>query len=126
AKNFLASYMTTTYTSLSTLTSVIPYTCYAATVPATACGARKRRALKIKSITDFDLESNLGSSLLEGTQEDAIEGDRSSAAASEKVFFTVWQSSTTSLTFTSYSTNRSFTVSILRLCTVAGQAYNLC
>lgn len=86
-----------------------------------ACkGRKKRRSLRILRdvVDDTENISNISSSLDEEivNMEDHQTNKRSAA---EKFFFTVWKTSMTTMTVTSYSTNRSITLSVLAACTAA-------
>lgn len=131
---FFHSYSTTTWTFLSELTSTIPYTCYVTDVAPdnnNACeGRRIRRSSKFVSdgLANPVLYSSGGSAkeLEEGEQEDPLEKEDDTDGASEKLLFTVWRTSSTTVTATTFSTNRSVTVSISAMCTYPGIALNFC
>ncbi|XP_071537802.1 uncharacterized protein [Panulirus ornatus] len=126
AKFFVRSYSTTTWTFLSSLTSTIPYTCYTtgAANPPACMGRRRRRAKKLKLNLDdaFEMDEISSSSdgqVLAGEEEDGYSNK-------EKFFFTLWRTSSTTFTITTFSTNRSVTVSVSVFCTYPGIALQLC
>ncbi|XP_071538185.1 uncharacterized protein [Panulirus ornatus] len=125
AKFFVRSYSTTTWTFLSSLTSTVPYTCYT-TGGATACsGRRRRRSKKLQlSIDDAQGVDDLSSS---GADEhSASERDDDDSSLQDKFLFTLWKTSSTTVTITTFSTNRSVTVSVSIYCTYQGIALQLC
>ncbi|XP_068219177.1 uncharacterized protein [Palaemon carinicauda] len=116
-KLFIASYITTTFTALSFLTSAQPYFCIQAS-NAEGCTGRKlrrRRKLNIDHSIASDDETHLDNS--QGLPD--VEEPKSDEGASgqEKFFFTVWKTSTTTVTVTTYSTNKSITLSVSARCT---------
>ncbi|CAL4122467.1 unnamed protein product, partial [Meganyctiphanes norvegica] len=120
---FYASSFTTTFTDVSILTSIIPYTCYTTAASTKGCkGRKKRRSLRIlPDVSNFrndPISPSMDDLLVNGDNDDQIL--KISNRAAEKFFFTVWKTSVTSLTVTSYSTNRSITLSINAACTHAG------
>nr|XP_045622984.1 uncharacterized protein LOC123773353 [Procambarus clarkii] len=120
-KFFIKSYSTTTWTFLSSFTSTVPYTCYTTAAAVRACGGRKVRRLRLRSMDQSNDEVELLSSIKEDTLADTVgESER------QKFFFTLWRTGSTTVTVTTYSTNRSVTVSISAMCTYPGIVLNLC
>ncbi|XP_042855789.1 uncharacterized protein LOC122242554 [Penaeus japonicus] len=119
AKFFIKSYSTRTWTFVSSFTSTVFYTCYTTGNPApVACmGRRLRRSRKLE-IPIGDQDEDLSSSLTEIEEKDDT--------TTGKLGFTVWSTSSTTVTVTTFSTNRSVTVSARVLCTYPGIMYNLC
>ncbi|XP_050725532.1 uncharacterized protein LOC127003203 [Eriocheir sinensis] len=113
-----------TWTFLSSFTSTVPYTCYrSGAVALTACmGRRLRRSHKLASVwDDIDGSERLHGSILEDTESQAEE-----KAGDGKFFFKVWTTIGTTVTVTTFSTNRSVTVSVSVACTFPGAVINLC
>ncbi|KAK8725193.1 hypothetical protein OTU49_010746 [Cherax quadricarinatus] len=121
AKFFIKSYSTTTWTFLSSFTSTVPYTCYTTAAGVVACRGRRMRNSKRlfveRDADTFELLSSISG-------DDVKEDDRLSE--SEKFFFTLWRTSSSTVTVTTYSTNRSVTVSVSVMCTYPGVALNFC
>ncbi|XP_037778092.1 uncharacterized protein LOC119574891 [Penaeus monodon] len=119
AKFFLKRYSTRTWTFLSSFTSTVLYTCYSKPPGLDACKKRKlRRIRKMDSLSEepeVDLAGSLGDDEL---GEEKTDG--------EKAFFRVWVTSSTTVTVTTYSTNRSVTVSAFALCSYNGVVLNIC
>ncbi|XP_045136338.1 uncharacterized protein LOC123519272 [Portunus trituberculatus] len=120
---------TTTWTFLSSFTSIVPYTCYTTGMgDVMACmGRRLRRSRKMAT----DWEMNLDSTRLYGSnveeeeeEEEPLESDRVSKEG--KFFFRIWSTISTTATITTFSTNRSVTISVSILCTYPGITYNTC
>ncbi|CAL4242792.1 unnamed protein product, partial [Meganyctiphanes norvegica] len=79
----------------------------------------RRRTLKLLHIeettaTDADLTSSLGDESIDIARKE-VQQQREG-----RLLFTVWNSSTTSRTITSYSINRGITISALARCTFTG------
>jgi len=114
---FFASSLTTTFMSVSTLTSIVPFTCF--TAPNTqACQGKKKKKRSLINYNDKDFVENdleLDPSDLVQTLE-----KEDSANDSGKFLFTVWKTSYSTKTTTSFSTNRGITVSVHLRCTIAG------
>nr|XP_053652134.1 uncharacterized protein LOC128702125 [Cherax quadricarinatus] len=125
AKFFVKNYYTTTWTFLSSFTSTVPYTCYTTGMeaPMACMGRRLRRQKRTHMQVSQEEAASLGSSIQSELEGDLIEGLES---AQEKFFFTVWRTSSTTATVTTYSTNRSVTISISIACTYPGILYNVC
>ncbi|XP_063841103.1 uncharacterized protein LOC135089454 [Scylla paramamosain] len=116
---------TTTWTFLSSFTSTVPYTCYttASTAGATMeCMGRRLR--RIRGLRDQDVQVELFPSgpLKEGQQEEEEEAKESDIGK----FFTIWRTASTTVTVTTFSTNRSVTISVSAMCTVNGLNINFC
>lgn len=95
---------------------------------ATACMGRKRRLFS--SIASLDAQDFDASPLSASLDED-YHGDRSlnleSVGNSDgRKFLTVWSTSYSYKTVTSYLTNTSVTVKVSAACTIPGQAFPLC
>ncbi|KAK4319296.1 hypothetical protein Pmani_009756 [Petrolisthes manimaculis] len=88
-------------------------------VTAPCVGRKLRRRTKV-FIQGFPLDTKLDSSA--GEEEPITEEEK----ASEKLFFTIFRTLSSTATITILSTNRSVTVSVLLLCTESGVNYNLC
>ncbi|XP_050726474.1 uncharacterized protein LOC127003611 [Eriocheir sinensis] len=113
-----------TWTFLSSFTSTVPYTCYrSGEEDVMVCmGRRLRRSHKLASVWDNkDSERLHGSILEEDTDSQAEE-----KAGDGKFFFKVWTTIGTTVTVTTFSTNRSVTVSVSVACTFPGAVINLC
>ncbi|KAK8386186.1 hypothetical protein O3P69_010720 [Scylla paramamosain] len=117
---------TTTWTFLSSFTSIVPYTCYTTGMgtPEACMGRRLRRSRKLAADWEVSKDSArlYGSTLEEG--EDPLDSDRESKEG--KFFFQIWSTVSTTATVTTFSTNRSVTISVSILCTYAGITYNTC
>merc|ERR1739838_293170 len=98
---FFASSLTTTFMSVSTLTSVVPFTCFTAAGTTACMGKKKKSLISLADVQpgmdkDFDLDpSELVQTLNKKDGED-----------SGKLLFTVWRTSYSTKTTTSFSTNR--------------------
>ncbi|XP_045623431.1 uncharacterized protein [Procambarus clarkii] len=116
AKFFVKSYSTTTWTFLSSFTSTVPYTCYTTGAGLAACSGRRLHRMKNAKLylSSQDDLKELDSSVLGDFDE------------REKFFFTVWRTASTTATVTTYSTNRSVTISASIACTYPGIVYNNC
>ncbi|XP_018009846.1 uncharacterized protein LOC108667343 [Hyalella azteca] len=115
---FFASSSTTTKFKLSFITSTTPYTCVS-TAAAATCIGRRRRAMALHGMK-FDVGTNskdVHSSLDEA---DIEEVDDQSRQESPRKFLTVWTTSFSTKTVTSYVTDRGVTVSVSAYCTFAG------
>ncbi|XP_064089987.1 uncharacterized protein LOC135203994 [Macrobrachium nipponense] len=129
AKFFLKSYQTTTVTTLSVVLTTVPYFCAVTTTaagsppppPIQACTGRNLRRKRRLSIRDKIPEKSV--QLEESIEEvpQAVKEDKN-----ERLFFTLWQSTTTTLTVTSTLTNTSITISASALCTFANYNVPLC
>lgn len=58
-------------------------------------------------------------------QEETLEEEEKDGVR-ERHFFTVWKTSSTTVTVTTFSTNRSVTVSVSAMCTYPGIALSFC
>ncbi|XP_047497797.1 uncharacterized protein LOC125044874 [Penaeus chinensis] len=118
AKFFVKSYSTRTWTFVSSFTSTVFYSCYTSAAAAfQACQGRKLRRSRKLDIPLSEVDEELSSSLTEAEDKQDT---------SEKVFFTVWSTSSTTVTVTTFSTNRSVTISVRILCTYPGVMFNVC
>ncbi|XP_042855788.1 uncharacterized protein LOC122242553 [Penaeus japonicus] len=119
-KFFVKQYSTRTWTFLSSFTSTVLYTCYSTGDPFDPCeGRRFRRIRKMDVSMAEEPDEDLSGSLTEDEfGEDKTDG--------EKAFFRVWVTSSTTITVTTYSTNRSVTVSAFALCSYNGVVLNIC
>ncbi|XP_042210268.1 uncharacterized protein LOC121858099 [Homarus americanus] len=122
AKFFVKSYSTVTWTFLSSLTSTVPYTCFTTDAAPEACPGRRRRRVKKLSL-DTDTDSAYHS--LTSSSGDMIKPE-DKTSPEEKFFFTLWKTSSTTVTITTFSTNRSITVSASVMCTYSGLVLNVC
>merc|ERR1719495_434895 len=121
AKFFVASYSTTTVTSLSISTTTVPYQCFLTAATPQACTGRKlRRARKLN--LDFDV----GDQGLSGSQGEEEVVPLKKEDSDGKFFFTVWRTSTTTATATTTSTNLSITISASAYCTFTGFTGPVC
>ncbi|XP_071538171.1 uncharacterized protein [Panulirus ornatus] len=123
-KFFLKNYSTATWTFLSSFTSTIPYTCFntGAAAPPACMGRRLRRSKKLSLNLDaIDLDGTPISSSQDESFKDT--GEDSDLG---KRFFTLWRTSSTTFTITTFSTNRSVTVSASVACTFPGAIINIC
>ncbi|KAG7175526.1 uncharacterized protein LOC121858091 [Homarus americanus] len=123
AKFFIKSYSTTTWTFLSSFTSTVPYTCYLSDDAAGDCatGRRLRRSKKL-SLNHEATVTDLLSSTDEGSL-DVLDG---LSNQEEKLFFTLWKTSSSTVTVTTFSTNRSVTISASLMCVYPGLVVNQC
>ncbi|XP_047498474.1 uncharacterized protein LOC125045310 [Penaeus chinensis] len=118
AKFFVKSYSTRTWTFVSSFTSTVFYTCYTSEeADFVACQGRKLRRSRKLDIPLGEVDDELSSSLAEAEEKQDT---------AEKLFFTVWSTSSTTVTVTTFSTNRSVTVSVRILCTYPGVMFNVC
>ncbi|XP_042864460.1 uncharacterized protein LOC122248487 isoform X2 [Penaeus japonicus] len=121
-EKFLATSSTTTQNVITTLTTVVPFTCYVSST--NACQGRKLR--RMKSISgDFEklpAKTALDSST---TEELTPEKDGDNLGDVPR-FLTVWKTTTSTLTVTSTSFNRDVTVSASAFCTYTGFTAALC
>ncbi|XP_069178263.1 uncharacterized protein [Procambarus clarkii] len=129
-KFFIKSYSTTTWTYLSSFTSTVPYTCYTTADAVMPCSqrpliGRKVRRSRLRSMDQSNDEVELLSSIKEDTLADTL-ADTVGESERQKFFFTMWRTGSTTVTVTTYSTNRSVTVSISAMCTYPGITLNLC
>ncbi|XP_047491156.1 uncharacterized protein LOC125040577 [Penaeus chinensis] len=123
-KFFLKSYSTTTFTMLSTFTTVVPFQCFFTSADIQACQGRKLRRLRKLSIdVDEVVDSSLTSS--EGEVKGYVDQE-ADANPSERLFFTLWRTSTSTATVTTTSTNSSITISASAYCTYSGFTGPLC
>ncbi|KAK3892543.1 hypothetical protein Pcinc_003619 [Petrolisthes cinctipes] len=121
-KLFLKSYSTTTWTFLSSFTSTIPYTCFATLNGQMACMGRRRlrrsRNINIDSTAD---DSSVHSS---GSEDETLDAEEK--ANEEKFFFRLFRTVSSTATITTFSTNRSLTVSASAMCTFPGFTFTPC
>ncbi|XP_042885846.1 uncharacterized protein LOC122262022 [Penaeus japonicus] len=123
-KFFLKSYSTTTFTMLSTFTTVVPFQCFFTSAGVQACQGRKLRRLRKLSL---DVDGVVDSSLASSESEVVGFADQESEAdKSERIFFTLWRTSTSTATVTTTSTNSSITISASAYCTYSGFTGPLC
>nr|XP_027214374.1 uncharacterized protein LOC113807333 [Penaeus vannamei] len=121
-KFLMATHLTSTVTSLSTMTSVIPYFCF--TTKATACQGRRLRHTLPKSIA---LSSGDDVPFLEDSKNTKKEADELTGSLhSEKYFFTIRTTVTSTTIIVTTSTNRDFTVSASTFCTYTGFTGPVC
>lgn len=114
---------TTTSFAISTSELEVLSTCFQA-FSATACaGRRKRRFVKLeRSVPFVDGDENLDSSL-----SGSIAGDSEDAPKkSSKYFFTVWDTSVSTLVVVSTTINDVNIVSVSAACQIAGDTYDGC
>ncbi|CAL4133512.1 unnamed protein product [Meganyctiphanes norvegica] len=115
---FFGSSLTTTFMSVSTITSIVPFTCFTTDAALMACDGKKRRKrtlINLDEMVDTDLQLDASQ------QKEAF--DKQIDIADDnigKLLFTVWRTSFTTKTFTSFSTNRDVTISIQPACFIAG------
>ncbi|KAG7175524.1 hypothetical protein Hamer_G022061, partial [Homarus americanus] len=123
AKFFIKSYSTTTWTILSSLTSTIPYTCYdtGGVVPPACMGRRLRRSRGLSKNVEIQDASDVFTSIDSTLLSEEMESD-----PDQKFLFTVWRTSRSTATITTFSTNRSVTVSVSIACLYPGIVYNQC
>ncbi|XP_068219178.1 uncharacterized protein [Palaemon carinicauda] len=119
-KLFYKSYLTTTFTALSILTSMQPYYCIQAS-KAEGCDGRKLRRRRnfnidhhIASTHETQLDNSQGLPEVEEPKYENLETDQ------ERFFFTLWKTTTTTTTVTTLSTNTSITLSVSARCTYSG------
>ncbi|XP_064089985.1 uncharacterized protein LOC135203992 [Macrobrachium nipponense] len=128
AKFFLKSYQTTTVTTLSVVLTTVPYFCAVTSTPAAgpplgACTGRNLRRKRRVSIREMDPEKSVQ---LEESTEDVPQAVKEEEDGNERLFFTLWQSTTTTVTVTSTRTNTSITISASAFCTFANYNVPLC
>merc|ERR1719309_820474 len=115
AKLFVASYSTTTMTTISSTTTTVPYQCYVTANGIKACAGRKLRRARRLSIDPSADDQGLAGS--QDEQLYAQGAEKSDVTDPEgKFFFTVWKTSTTTATATATSTNRAITISASAYC----------
>ncbi|XP_064089895.1 uncharacterized protein LOC135203885 [Macrobrachium nipponense] len=121
-KFFLKSYQTTTVTTLSIVVTTVPYFCAFTTAQLSVCTGRSLRRKRRLAMRDMDLGkiAHLEKSIDEVPEEPLEEKDL------DRLFFTLWQSTTTTVTVTTTATNTSITISALALCTFANYNVPLC
>ncbi|KAK7079559.1 hypothetical protein SK128_000488, partial [Halocaridina rubra] len=119
-KFFVASYYTTTFIALSTITSQVPYYCVQTSANQGCQGRRLLRRKRRLSIDENVQDVNPLSSLDEAGASVAPAKDGVADPKSEKFFFTVWKTSTSTATVISTSTNKQVTISFSAWCTYAG------
>merc|ERR1739838_596878 len=101
---------------VSTLTTIVPFTCFTATEAADCVGRKKKRSL-IRLDEDNHMDTDL---LLDPSQlVQTLEKEDDSPDGSGKLLFTVWKTTITTKTTTSFSTDRAITVSVMAVCTIA-------
>ncbi|KAK4319717.1 hypothetical protein Pmani_009374 [Petrolisthes manimaculis] len=123
-KFFMKSFSTVTFISVSTSTTVVPFTCFHTVDPPDPCEGRKLRKAKqlyhkfedLADDTQLDSSSDMN---LQPTDERDISQDG-------KLFFTLMRSATSTVTTTSTSINISITVSASAFCTFAGFTGPIC
>nr|XP_045605589.1 uncharacterized protein LOC123762892 [Procambarus clarkii] len=113
AKLLVAAYSTKTAYFLTTSTTTTPYTC-AFKVQTQVC--QRRRFKRYSSVDDVVVRDL---SPLEGTLEDAIEGDAKNKR-NPRIALTIWSTTTSTYTVTSTSINSATTFSLSFYCTVSG------
>ncbi|XP_066973304.1 uncharacterized protein [Macrobrachium rosenbergii] len=121
-KFFLKSYQTTTVTTLSLVVTTVPYFCAFTTAPLSACTGRSLRRKRRLALQD--MEPGKLAHLEKSIDEDP--GEALEGKDAERLFFTLWQSTTTTVTVTTTATNTSITISALALCTFANYNVPLC
>nr|XP_027237053.1 uncharacterized protein LOC113828318 [Penaeus vannamei] len=123
ARLFVASYVTSTFTAISTFTTVEPFQCFFTSANIQACTGRKLRRMRKLSV-DIDNSSDSGLAPSEGGVSVMQSEEKDSPA--EKFFFTVWQTNTSTATVTTTSINSSITISASAYCTFSGFTGPLC
>ncbi|XP_047491143.1 uncharacterized protein LOC125040570 [Penaeus chinensis] len=123
ARLFVASYFTSTFTAISTFTTVEPFQCFFTSAGVQACTGRKLRRMRKLSV-DIDGSSDSGLSPSEGGASVMQSEDKDTPA--EKFFFTVWKTNTSTATVTTTSINSSITISASAYCTFSGFTGPLC
>ncbi|XP_066973305.1 uncharacterized protein [Macrobrachium rosenbergii] len=113
-KFFLKSYQTTTVTTLSIAVTTVPYFCIVTNAAPTCTGRNLRRKRKLDIGDAEQGELTLEKSI------DEDPGEVSEPKDAERLFFTLWQSTTTTVTVTSTATNTSITISASGYCTFPG------
>ncbi|XP_068218471.1 uncharacterized protein [Palaemon carinicauda] len=122
-KFFLKSYQTTTITTLSIVVTTVPYFCAVTIAGIEGCQGRRlrrRRRLNLQKEDGDDNPIHLEKSMEEIPKEALGE------EGVERLFFTLWQSTTTTVTITSTATNTSITISASAYCTFGGYNVPLC
>ncbi|XP_064089986.1 uncharacterized protein LOC135203993 [Macrobrachium nipponense] len=126
AKFFLKSYQTTTVTTLSIVLTTVPYFCAVTSLTEgqvlEACTGRRLRRKRRFNIRDIDTDTKVR--LEESMTEDVLPTVKEDG--NDRLFFTLWQSTTTTLTVTSTRTNTSITISASAFCTFANYNVPLC
>ncbi|KAK4319706.1 hypothetical protein Pmani_009363 [Petrolisthes manimaculis] len=122
-KLFLKSYSTTTWTFLSSFTSTIPYSCFtAAAPPPVACMGRRR----LRRSRNINMDSTADDTSIHSSGSDDETLDAEEKANEEKFFFRLFRTVSSTATITTFSTNRSVTVSFSAMCTFPGLTLNTC
>ncbi|KAB7496931.1 hypothetical protein Anas_10299, partial [Armadillidium nasatum] len=115
-KIFFKSYSTKTKTLLSFLTSTVPFTCYSVSTPAMAC-VRRKRSLSLP--TDLEFNEDYENDSLDSSVQSEL-SDSKSRNTAKKFFVTLWSTSSSTLTITTFITNQRVTLSASVACTVPG------
>ncbi|XP_068208614.1 uncharacterized protein [Palaemon carinicauda] len=120
----VAAYSTRTAITLTTITSVQPYTCYLFTTTF-ACQKRRLRRQKPENAL---LEASLDEDklLLDGTFDDPEGGPEGRALNQDRkgrIALTVWTTSSSTYTITSTSINTATTFSLSYYCSINGFPY---
>ncbi|XP_042210270.1 uncharacterized protein LOC121858100 [Homarus americanus] len=123
AKFFIKNYSTITWTFLSSFTSTVPYTCYLSLAAAEGC-ATGRRLRRSRSLS-LNHEATV-TDLLSSTDEGSLDVLDGLSNQEEKLFFTLWKTSSSTVTVTTFSTNRSVTISASLMCIYPGIVANPC
>ncbi|XP_071537814.1 uncharacterized protein [Panulirus ornatus] len=125
----LATYLTSTITSLSIVPTVRPYTCYTVdTAVAVSCKRHRRNTEKppvTANTPDNSPITTIVSSLVED-DDSVVATDHEASTGDEKLVFTVWTTAVTTLTTTSTSYNREITISVSAACTYSDFAGPYC
>ncbi|XP_018009851.1 uncharacterized protein LOC108667345 [Hyalella azteca] len=117
---FFATSSTTTKFKLAFVTSTTPYTCVKTASDAKCAGRRRRSSLLMRNAIP-NIKTMLNDVVINGSIDDVESGDDEVSSEREpRNFLTVWTTSFSTRTVTSYVTDRGVTVSVSAYCTGSG------
>ncbi|XP_066964578.1 uncharacterized protein [Macrobrachium rosenbergii] len=120
---FLAAYSTRTIITLTTQTSIIPFTC-ANYFGTSNCQKRRfRRVADIRIQSRGDASTELDSALLENPEADSSSTGIQHGANRQALALTIWSTTSSTFTITSTSTNTSTTFSLSFYCSIVSASF---
>ncbi|XP_068208613.1 uncharacterized protein [Palaemon carinicauda] len=120
---FLAAYSARTIITLTTQTSIIPYTC-ANFFGSKNCQKRRfRRMEDVRIQPRSDVSTSLDSGMLEEPEADIQNGGILDGTQRKGLALTIWSTTSSTFTVTSTSTNTSTTFSLSFYCTIVSAAF---